>query len=261
METITSADGTTIGYEATGSGPPLLLVHGTTADHTRWAGILPQLQQHFTVHAMDRRGRGASTDDPEGYDILREAGDVAAVVDAIGQPVDVVGHSYGAVCSLEAAVLTDSIRRLVLYEPPLPTGVPMYPPGLPDRMQALIDDGELEGALELFFREVVRMPDHELVEYRELPVWKQRIQLAPTIPREMAIDRSYSFDPKKFADLGVSVLLMLGGDSPPIFPAAIEAADAALPDSRVVVLPGQQHIAMDTNPELFLSEVRDFLVD
>jgi pimeloyl-ACP methyl ester carboxylesterase len=261
METITSADGTTIGYEATGSGPPLLLVHGTTADHTRWAGILPQLQQHFTVHAMDRRGRGASTDDPEGYDILREAGDVAAVVDAIGQPVDVVGHSYGAVCSLEAAVLTDSIRRLVLYEPPLPTGVPMYPPGLPDRMQALIDDGELEGALELFFREVVRMPDHELVEYRELPVWKQRIQLAPTIPREMAIDRSYSFDPKKFADLGVSVLLMLGGDSPPIFPAAIEAADAALPDSRVVVLPGQQHIAMDTDPELFLSEVRDFLVD
>jgi pimeloyl-ACP methyl ester carboxylesterase len=261
METITSADGTTIGYEATGSGPPLLLVHGTTADHTRWAGILPQLQQHFTVHAMDRRGRGASTDDPEGYDILREAGDVAAVVDAIGQPVDVVGHSYGAVCSLEAAVLTDGIRRLVLYEPPLPTGVPMYPPGLPDRMQALIDDGELEGALELFFREVVRMPDHELVEYRELPVWKQRIQLAPTIPREMAIDRSYSFDPKKFADLGVSVLLMLGGDSPPIFPAAIEAADAALPDSRVVVLPGQQHIAMDTNPELFLSEVRDFLVD
>jgi pimeloyl-ACP methyl ester carboxylesterase len=261
METITSADGTTIGYEATGSGPPLLLVHGTTADHTRWAGILPQLQQHFTVHAMDRRGRGASTDDSDSYDIVREAEDVAAVVDAIGQPVDVVGHSYGAVCSLEAAVLTDGIRKLVLYEPPIPTGIPMYPPGLPDRMQALIDDGELEGALELFFREVVRMPDHELVEYRELPVWKQRIQLAPTIPREMAIDRSYSFDPKKFADLGVSVLLMLGGDSPPIFPAAIEAADAALPDSRVVVLPGQQHIAMDTNPELFLSEVRDFLVD
>jgi pimeloyl-ACP methyl ester carboxylesterase len=261
METITSADGTTIGYEATGSGPPLLLVHGTTADHTRWAGILPQFQQHFTVHAMDRRGRGASTDDSDSYDIVREAEDVAAVVDAIGQPVDVVGHSYGAVCSLEAAVLTDGIRKLVLYEPPIPTGIPMYPPGLPDRMQALIEDGELEGALELFFREVVRMPDHELVEYRELPVWKQRIQLAPTIPREMAIDRSYSFDPKKFADLGVSVLLMLGGDSPPIFPAAIEAADAALPDSRVVVLPDQQHIAMDTDPELFLSEVRDFLVD
>lgn len=150
---------------------------------------------------------------------------------------------------------------MVLYEPPIPTGVQMYPPGLPYRMQAMIDDGELESALELFFREVVRMPDHELVEYRELPVWKQRIQLVPTIPREMAIDRSYSFDAEKFADLHVPVLLMLGGDSPPIFSAAVEAADAALPASTVVVLPGQQHIAMDTNAELFLGELLDFLVD
>jgi hypothetical protein len=73
METITSADGTTTGWQRSGSGPPLLLVHGTTADHTRWSGISPQLDQHFAVHAMDRRGRGASTDDTEGYDILREA--------------------------------------------------------------------------------------------------------------------------------------------------------------------------------------------
>lgn len=261
MEKITSADGTTIGCEATGSGPPLLLVHGTTADHTRWSGISPQLDQHFTVHAMDRRGRGASTDDAEDYDILREAEDVAAVVDAIGRPVDIVGHSYGAVCTLEAALLTDGVRKMVLYEPPIPTGVSMYPPDVPDRMQAMIDDNELEAALELFFREVVRMPEHELVEYRELPVWKKRIRLSPTIPREMAIDRSYNFDPEKFSDLQVPALLMLGGDSPPIFQAAIEAAETALPNSRVVVLPGQQHIAMDTNPELFVGEVLDFLLE
>lgn len=261
METITSADGTTIGYERTGSGPPLLLVHGTTADHTRWSGISPRFEQHFTVHAMDRRGRGASTDAAGDYDILREAEDVAAVVDAIGQPVDIVGHSYGAVCSLEAALLTDGVRKMVLYEPPLPTGVPMYPPGLPDRMQAKIDAGELEAALELFFREVVRMPDHELVKYRELPVWKQRIQLAPTIPREMAIDRAYSFDSERFSDLQVPTMLLLGGDSPPIFQEAVEAADAALPNSKVVVLPGQQHIAMDTNPDLFVGEVLGFLLE
>jgi pimeloyl-ACP methyl ester carboxylesterase len=261
METITSADGTKIGFRTNGSGPPLLLVHGTTADHTRWSGISPQFEQHFTVYAMDRRGRGASTDDAGGYDILREADDVSAVIDAIGRPVDILGHSYGAVCSLEAALLTDGIRKMVLYEPPLPTGVPMYPSSLPDRMQAKIDDGELEAALELFFREVVKMPDHELVDYRQLPVWKQRIKLAPTIPREMAIDRSYSFDPEKFADLRVPVLLLLGGDSPPIFQAAIEAAEAALPNSRIVPLPGQQHIAMDTAPEMFVGEVLDFLLD
>jgi pimeloyl-ACP methyl ester carboxylesterase len=261
METITSADGAKISWQTTGSGPSLLLVHGTTADHSRWAGISPQFEQHFTVHAMDRRGRGASTDDAQGYDILREAEDVSAVVDAIGGPVDVLGHSYGAVCSLEAALLTDGVRKMVLYEPPLPTDIQMYPTGVPDRMQALIDDGELEAALELFFREVVRMPDHELVEYRELPVWKQRIQLAPTIPRELAIDRSYSFESAKYADLRVPVLLMLGGDSPPIFQRAVETANGAVPGSRVVLLPGQQHIAMDTDPALFVGEVLDFLMD
>jgi pimeloyl-ACP methyl ester carboxylesterase len=56
-------------------------------------------------------------------------------------------------------------------------------------------------------------------------------------------------------------LLLRGGDSPPLFRQAVEAVDAALPDSRVVILPGQQHVAMDTNPELFVREVLGFLVE
>jgi pimeloyl-ACP methyl ester carboxylesterase len=211
---------------------------------------------------MDRRGRGGSGDNPD-YDLLREAEDVAAVVEAIfqqaGEPVVVLGHSYGAVCSLEAALLTDKIRRLILYEPPLPTGLPMYPPGVPDQIQAFVDRDELEPALEAFFRDVVRMPEHELVDFRQLPMWKARTQLAPTIPRELAIDRFYRFDTEKFNGLQVLTLLLLGGDSPPLFKRAIEALDAALPRSRVVTMPGQQHIAMDTNPDLFVKEVLEFL--
>jgi pimeloyl-ACP methyl ester carboxylesterase len=209
---------------------------------------------------MDRRGRGGSTDSPD-YHILREADDVAAVVDAIGESVAVLGHSYGAICSLEALLRTDNVRRLVLYEPPIPTGVQMYPPGTPDRMQALVDRGEREAALELFFREIVKMPEHELTACRQLPMWKVRISLAPTIPREMMLDRSYTFDPAQFASVRVPTLLLLGGDSPPLFRHAIHAADAALPDARVVVLPGQQHVAMDTNPELFVREVLQCLLE
>lgn len=258
MDSTTSRDGTRLGWEQSGGGPPLLLVHGTTADHTRWRSISPKLEQHFTVYAMDRRGRGRSGDAAE-YQIAREAEDVAAVAEAIGEPVSVLGHSYGAVCGLEAALLTDRIQRLVLYEPPIPTGVPMYPPALPDRMQALIDDGENESALELFFGEVVGMPEEELALYRQLPMWEVRVGLAPTIPRELAIDRSYSFEPNKFADLTTPVLLLLGGDSPPLFQRAIDAAREALPHAEMIVLSGQQHVAMDTNPELFLSEVIDYL--
>lgn len=258
VEQIISADGTVLSCEKEGRGPPLLLVHGTTADHSRWQGVTPQLSEQYTVFAMDRRGRGGSGDASE-YHLEREAEDVAAVVESIGEPVFVVGHSYGAACSLEAALLTDRIPKLVLYEPPIPTGVQMYPPGVPDRMQSLVDAGDWETALELFFKEVVRMPQHELSQYRQLPMWKRRVQLAPTIPREMTLDRTYRFIPDKFAGLSIPTLLLLGSDSPPMFDRAVETVHEAVPGSTVVILPGQQHIAMDTNPELFLGVVTRFL--
>jgi pimeloyl-ACP methyl ester carboxylesterase len=259
MEQIKSRDGNTIRFRRSGAGPPLLLVHGTTANHKRWLGIAPRLEQHFTVFAMDRRGRGGSSDDGE-YILMREAEDVAAVVEAIGLPTFVLGHSYGGLCSLEAALLTEKMRKLILYEPPVPIGQPIYPPGVPERMQALIDQGDLEAALEVFFREVVRMPNHEMEPYRQLPMWKERVQLAPTIPRELQMEKNYQFQADKFANMRVPTLLLLGGDSPPPFSEATAQVDAALPDSRVVILPGQRHIAMDVAPDLFVREVEQFLL-
>src|SRR5258708_14898284 len=61
METIRSSDGAPIAYQRSGQGAPLVLLHGTTADHTRWAPVLPTFQQSFTAHAVHRRGRAGST--------------------------------------------------------------------------------------------------------------------------------------------------------------------------------------------------------
>jgi pimeloyl-ACP methyl ester carboxylesterase len=262
MEQATSPDGTRIAYRRSGSGRPLLLVHGSSADHRRWSPILPYLEGDFTVYAMDRRGRGMSGDAPD-YHLRREAEDVTAVVEAAfkqtGEPVSVLGHSFGALCSLEAARLTDKVRRLSLYEPPLAAGLPVHASGLPGRMQALIESGEPEAALELFIREEVKMPEHELAIYRQLPMWPERIKIVPTVLRELLAERAYRFDGARFAEIQVPTLLLLGGDSPPLFRQATEMLEAALPCSRVVVMPGQQHIAMDTNPDLFAREVRQFL--
>lgn len=87
MTRVTSRDGTQIAYWTSGEGPPLVVVHGTTADHTRWRPLLPYLEPRATVHALDRRGRGASGDAPD-YDVAREFEDVAAVVDAVAQASD-----------------------------------------------------------------------------------------------------------------------------------------------------------------------------
>jgi pimeloyl-ACP methyl ester carboxylesterase len=131
MYKIQSKDGTLIACQRSGTGPPLVLVHGGTADHTRWAPILPALEEHFTVYAMDRRGRGSSGD-TEPYTIQREFEDIGALVDAVAGDgkVDVLAHSFGASCAFEAALLTKEIRKLVLYEPAPPglTESPDSPP-------------------------------------------------------------------------------------------------------------------------------------
>ena len=62
IETVTSRGGTPIAYKRGGEGPPLVLLHGTTADHSTGEHVLPELQQHFTIYAMERRGRGESGD-------------------------------------------------------------------------------------------------------------------------------------------------------------------------------------------------------
>src|SRR5215203_4902907 len=255
METITSKNGTAIAYRRSGEGPPLVLVHGAAADHGRWRPVLPAFEERFTVYAIDRRGRGGSGD-AEGYAIEREFEDVAAVVDAIGEPVNLLGHSYGALCSLEVALRSRSVCKLVLYEPPVDvTGEGIYPPGVVDRMEAMLDAGDRDGVIVTTMREVAGVSP-EVVEYmRSLPVWQARLAAAHTIPRELRASGAYRFDPERFGDLGVPTLLLLGGESPAIFGEAERAVDETLPDSRIVVMPAQGHSAMDTATDLFTTEV------
>jgi pimeloyl-ACP methyl ester carboxylesterase len=258
MQTIHSSDGTRIAYQQSGQGSPLILVHGTTADHTRWAPILPNLEQHFTVYAVDRRGRGGSGDADQ-YVIEREFEDIVALINSIDEPVFLLGHSYGAICSLEAARRTTHVRKLVLYEPPIPTGIEIYPHEVVNRIQALLDDGDREGALITFMQDIVHVPPHEMETLRSSPSWSARIAAAHTILREMRGSNEYVFEPAHFSNLTTPTLLLLGGDSPAFFKAATEAVHAALPNSQVHVMPGQQHAAINTAPELFTREVYEFL--
>src|SRR5512139_4073493 len=144
MEKVRSKDGTFIAYEKSGHGDPLVVVHGTSADHTRWGSVLKQLEERYTIYAVDRRGRGESGDTPP-YNIEREFEDIAAVVDSIPGPAYLLGHSYGAICSLEAALLSRNIKKLILYEPPITLGTSKeYPPHVVSQIQQLQSQGNYE---------------------------------------------------------------------------------------------------------------------
>ena len=259
MDTVTSADGTPIAFERTGSGPPLVLVHGGTGDHTRWEPVRPAFEEHFTVYAMDRRGRDESGDAQE-YAIEREVEDVAAVVESIDEPVNLLGHSYGAIVGLETALRLDDLQALILYEPPLP--VSDLDPDTEEvlaEMEALIETGEREQALLLFLRDVVDMPQMELDAFRSAPNWPARVEAVHTVVREERARKAYEFDAAKFEALTTPTLLLVGSETAPVWKEGTEALNDALPNSRSVILEGQAHVAMNTAPELFVDEVIEFL--
>src|SRR4051812_448273 len=156
--TVTTEVGTPVAYWRYGKGPPLVLVHGTAADHSRWNPVLPALEERFTVYAVDRRGRGGSGD-ADDYAVEREFEDVAAVVDSLGEPVNLLGHSYGGLLALEATLLTRNVQRLVLYDPGIEVaGAEIYPREVIERMEAMLAVGNPGGVVETTMREVAGLP-------------------------------------------------------------------------------------------------------
>ena len=302
---VAAADGATLavfgvraaGADATSSPPPgspsrlpLLLIHGAGADHTTFRVVGPILARSRRVFAVDRRGRGASTDG-SGYAIEREFRDVLAVARAIAEAeasdggVDLVGHSYGGRCALGAvtfdgggeAASGDSgissgprrpiassapraIRRVVAYEgAPVPPAESYRPPGLLDEMRRRLAAGEPAAALDAFLSAVVGMSPEALDAYHREPVWPARVAATHTIVREVEAESSTAASLDALAHVDVPVLLILGSASRDPFRIGTDALAARLPTARVVVIEGAAHAAHHTHPDAFVAVVESFL--
>jgi pimeloyl-ACP methyl ester carboxylesterase len=254
-----SADGVRIGLLTAGSGPALLLVHGGMGTMNSWQRVWGPLAGQRRVTAMDRRGRGSSGD-ADTYQLSSEYADVAAVAAALaseqGGPVDVVGHSIGATCVLGAAAGGAPFRRVVLYEPPGPQATQN---GWPERVSAMVADGQVGRAVFTFLTEIIGLTRGEVDALRDAPGGRDVLPIAAaTLPREahaLAV-----------ADLtGIArlvrqpVLLLVGTASPPWAGEITRELATALPAAAVAELPGAGHEALDTAPDLLVAEVSRFL--
>jgi pimeloyl-ACP methyl ester carboxylesterase len=257
MRTITTASGITVSYSVAGAGPPLLLVHGAFSDHeSNWAFVSPRFAQRFTVYAIARRGRGG-TDATDDHTLDDEALDVAGLVDAIGEPVYLLGHSYGAHCALIAAARQpDRVRKLVLYEPAWPHVMKAEAFAA---LEALAAAGAWDRYALAFFANSLHVPTEDLAALRTSDLWFPIAADARASRGDLRAIRAYRFDPRRFSTLEVPVLLQVGSESPREL-YATDALAAVLPDVRIETLPGQAHEAMTTAPELYARATMRFLL-
>ena len=255
--TVTSKDGTRIGFECAGAGPTLLFVHGGVGDHTRWMPMAPLLASKFTVCAMDRRGRGNSGDSPD-YSLAKEAQDIVAVVESRPTPVVVLGHSYGGVAALEAALLTTRISRLILYEAPL------FEPAEDSlaaavTIEALVEKGQPEEALVAFQRDIVKQSAEELARMKTRPTWPGLVATIGKHPRQLRALAAYRFDAARMKAVTTPTLLLIGEKTTsPYAKQSIAALRDSLPHPTLVVLEGQQHNAMDAGRDTLAKAILDF---
>ena len=259
----TSADGTRIAYEVTGSGPALVIVDGALC-HRDFGPSRPTakaLAEAFTVHTYDRRGRGESGAGETPYSMEREIEDHAAVVETAGGQVSLLGISSGAALSLEAVRRGMPVERLVTYEVPfiLDGTHPPHDPRLPEQMRGLVEDGRRGDAVRLFMR-TVGAPAFMIAMMRLMPVWRKLTAVAHTLPYDLAIvlphEQGRPLPDGYYDGVTVPALVMAGGKSPEYMRNAQAAIADALPEARLEVLPGQTHMV---KPKVVAPLVAEFL--
>jgi pimeloyl-ACP methyl ester carboxylesterase len=253
---VTAPDGVRIACHVAGSGPPLVMVHGAGSAHWSFDLVRPLVEDRFTVWAMDRRGRGDSSDG-DGYALEREFDDVAAVMREAGPDAVLFGHSYGALVSVGAAARLDGLERLVLYEGPM--GGVLADDAWIQRFESELEAGERDRVVRDFMRDVGGYSDEDIAAMAVTPAWAKRLAVAHTVPRELRAEQDLETDDLRLAELAPSTLLLIGSESPDWAQRSTEAFAAAVPGAEVRWLAGHGHGAAVSGPDLVAAELLRFL--
>jgi pimeloyl-ACP methyl ester carboxylesterase len=261
MTEVTSSDGTTIAFDRSGEGPPVMFVGGALSDRSGGAPLAALLMQRFTVFTFDRRGRGDSGDTPP-YAVEREVEDIGVLIAEAGGAASVFGHSSGAALALEAAAGGLPITKLALYEPPfvVDDSRPPLPSDYVARLIELVSEGRRGDAVEYFLTIGPGIPADVVAEMRGAPSWAAMEQVAHTLAYDGLIigDRVFG-DPlpvERWASVTMPTLVIDGGASPEWARNAVRALADVLPHARRRTLEGQTHGA---DPEVLAPVLEGFL--
>ncbi len=242
-QTATSKDGTKIAYDKVGDGPVVILVLGALNSRKSGAKLAKLLASDFTVISYDRRGRGNSTDTAP-YAAEREVEDVAALIDEVGGPVCLYGHSSGAAIVLEAAIkLRKKVRKIAIYEAPyvLDSAAIKAANAYDRQLKKLLASGRNGDAVALFVRNV-GVSDKQIQAMKNMPMWRGLEAMAPTLAYESAVlGKGHSVPTARLEGITTRTLVMHGGAGAPSMRDAAQAISKSIPKAQFRTLAGQTH--------------------
>ena len=259
---VRARDGFELGVLDEGHGEPIVLVTGAMMAASDWDRVAPHLRQFRFVRYSRRLYASLQTtrEVARTHSFGRELDDLRAVLDALAEPVTLVGHSSGAVVALEFTRRDpERVRRLVLYEPPLPIEEPLGGAAA-ERMRALVAAGKDARALALFMREMVRAPLWMRALIRVVfPLAGLTRFAAAQLADVDAVDAE-ARPLAEYAALALPILLLRGRSSPAHLRERVARLAGVLPDARIVELP-TGHNAESLRPAELARAIAEFVAE
>ncbi len=275
---VTSKDGTTIGYRQVGGGPGVVLVHGAMESGQSHLQLAQALAEAFTVTMLDRRGRGLSGPYGPGYGVHKDVEDLEAVLTKTGAH-RVFGVSSGGVIALEAALRLPAIHKVAVFEPALIiNGSPST--AFLARYDQEMAQGKLAAALVTGMKGAQMGP----AIFNAIPRWLlERLtasamasedkkaqpgdvtmrQLAPTLHYDFQLIRESDGALERFRAIAAQVLLLGGSASPAYLKTAMNALAQVFPRAKRIEFAGLGHGASGPTdrggqPERIAQPLREF---
>lgn len=257
----TRGAGVNLAFRVVGTGPALVLLHGTSASHAVWEPIADALASRATVVSIDQRGHGRSDKPETGYDGASFAADVVTVLDALGiQRAVVAGHSLGARNAwVAAAKHPHRISGVIVVD-----YTPYVEPTVLDELDVRVAKGDrsFDNAMDIEKYLEDRYPRLPLAAVRRRAKWGywQRedgswVPLAPAFAmKQLVAGLRIPWD-QEFRDVGVPMTCLRGVDSAIVSEAAWLAAQDVCPQARWVVVDDADHYVPEEQPEMVVSEV------
>ena len=258
-----------------GEGPPLLLIHGWPQTWYAWRLVMPALARDFSVIAPDQRGIGLSGRPKDGYDTGTLAGDLVALMDALGhRRFAVAGHDTGMWIGYALAADHPSrVDRLAVAETPLPGVSPSPPLFAPDRLNnalwhfafnrlAEVNDQLVTGREEVYFgwqfatKAAKKLPGYAVRHYIDALTDPEALHASFAIYR--ALDATIAQNQERKERRLTLPILAIGGQYS-LGEQIAATMKLAADDVQALVVPGCAHWVPEETPEETLAALTGFL--